>query len=153
MYSYLYSEDANDIPAYEAFTRYDISKLVTDFISLASPPIVEADGITHLNQGYDIENGRVILLPYEKKGLYKVIYNRLPQSIVYGDSPAEDDTDIDLDEDLCALLPVLVASYVWVDDEPEKAQYYLMLYKERAADIERRIFDATPVQIKSINGW
>ena len=153
MYEYMYSASEADIPAYEPFTRYDISTLVSDFLALASPPIVEADGITHLNQGYTVENGRIVLLPFDMKGLYKVIYNRLPRSIEKSGEASEDSTVIDLDEDLCALLPVLVASYVWMDDEPEKAQYYLMLYRERAADIERRIYNATPVPIKSSNGW
>ena len=87
------------------------------------------------------------------KGLFKVIYNRKPKSIENTGEASEDSTVIDLDEDLCALLPILVASYVWMDDEPEKAQYYLMLYRERAVDIERRIYNATPVPIKSSNGW
>ena len=153
MYEYLYSANEADIPAYEPFTRYDISALAPDFLTLASPPIVEADGITHLNQGYNVENGRIILLPYDMKGLFKVIYNRKPKSIENTGEVSEDSTVIDLDEDLCALLPILVASYVWMDDEPEKAQYYLMLYRERAIDIERRIYNATPVPIKSSNGW
>lgn len=153
MYEYLYSASEADIPAYTPFTRYDIKVLAPDFLTLASPPIVEVDGIAYLNQGYNVENGRIILLPHDMKGLFKVIYNRKPKSIENTGEASEDSTIIDLDEDLCALLPVLVASYVWMDDEPEKAQYYLMLYRERAADIERRICNATPVPIKSSNGW
>jgi hypothetical protein len=153
MYEYLYSANPNDVPAYEPFCKYDISSLVNDFLSLASPPVIEEGAVVLMNQGYGVENGRVILLPYNKRGIYRVIYNRRPQSITYEGELADDETKIDLDEDLCALLPILVASYVWVDDDPEKAQYYLMLYNERAVDIERRIYNATPITITSINGW
>ena len=67
---------------------------------------------------------------------------------------ASDNNDvIDLDEELCTLLPILIASYVWVEDEPSMAEYYLSLYRERAMDIERRIRNATPVAIKNANGW
>lgn len=153
MYEHLYSANENDVPAYEAFIRYDISDLATDFLSLASPPIIEGEGITHLNQGYDVENGRIILLPYSARGVFKVIYNKRPNPIVDTGASGNDDTVINLDDELCALLPILVASYVWMDDEPEKAQYYLMLYNERAVDIERRKFKAAPIQMKSVNGW
>lgn len=153
MYQYVYSDDKEDIPAYEPFTKYDISALTTDFLTLASPPITEVDGVEYLNQGYEVENNRVILLPHDAKGLFKVIYNKTPKNIIETGEAITDETLIDLDEDLCALLPVLVASYIWVDDEPEKAQYYFTLYKDRAADIERRIYSTTPVHIKSINGW
>lgn len=153
MYEYLYSESVADIPPYEAYTRYDISTLVSDFLSLNSPPIKEEAEYQYLNQGYDVENGRIILLPYEAKGLYKVIYKHKPQSVINNGEAGDDMTVIDLDEELCALLPILVASYIWMDDEPEKAQYYLAMYQERAADIERRIVSATPVPIKNTNGW
>jgi hypothetical protein len=153
MYEYLYSRLEADVPPYEAYTRYDISALVPDFLALNSPPIKEEAEYQYLNQGYDVENGRIILLPYNAKGLYKVIYKRKPQPVINTGEAADDTTVIDLDEDLCALLPILVASFVWVDDEPEKAQYYLAIYQERAIDIERRIVSATPVHIKNTNGW
>lgn len=153
LYRSLYSADENSIPAYEAFTRYDISTLVTDFATLASPPIKEDSEHLLLNQGYEIENDRVILLPYHARGFYKIAYKRKPAVLEYTDDPLEDQTRIDLDEELCALLPMLVASYVWADDEPEKAQYYLTLYRERAIDIERRHKDLTPAVIKSSNDW
>lgn len=153
MYEYLYSNSEADIPSYEAYTRYDISALVPDFLSLNSPPIKEEAEYQYLNQGYDVEGGRIILLPHDAKGLYKVIYKRKPQAILNTGEASDDMTVIDLDEDLCALLPMLVASFVWVDDEPEKAQYYLAIYQERAIDIERKIVSATPVPIKNSNGW
>ena len=152
MYEHLYSENAEDIPSWDRFIKYDISALVTDFLSLSSQPIIEAENIKYINQPYGVEDGRIILLPHDIDGLYKIIYNKLPRKIISENGAANDESDIDLDEDLCALLPMLIASYIWVDDEPEKAQYYLALYRERVADIERRKYDVTPVPI-NFNGW
>lgn len=153
MYKHLLSGNAQDIPSYEPYTRYDISKLAGDFLSLVCTPIkTEGEIYCSLNQSYDIENGRVILLPYDRSGIYKVVYNRKPRAVTE-EMLDEGDTVIDLDEELCALLPMLIASYVWADDEPQKAEYYLMLYRERAADIESRVKNVSPVQIKSVNGW
>jgi hypothetical protein len=152
MYEHLYSENEKDIPAYEPYSRYDISVLANDFLSLASPPLIETNG-EYYTHNYNVENGRIILLPFDIKGIFKIIYNRLPKEIENTGAASQNQEVIDLDEDLCALLPILIASYVWVDDEPEKAQYYLALYRERAADVERRIYDATPVPIINTNGW
>lgn len=151
LYGYIFSADKNDIPAYEPYTRYDISKMVDDFLVLASPPIVEKDN-ERLNQGYDVEGYTTVLLPHDVEGCYSVRYAHKPDKIET-DIAADDDTNIDLGEELCSLLPLLVASYIWVEDEPEMANYYLNLYRERAADIERREKVLQPVTIRNATGW
>lgn len=153
VYRYVYSDKVTDIPAYEPYTRYDISALVPDFLSLGSPPVKDDEKRERLNQNYDVENGRVILLPYSARGCFQIFYRRKPKEIENFGIASEDDAVIDLDEELCALLPTLIASYVWVEDEPTMAEYYLSLYRERAMDIERRIVRGTPVAIRSNNGW
>ncbi len=153
MYDRLDGEGAADVPAYEAFTRYDMSELAEDFHSLHVPPVLCEGHYLALHQGYRLENDRVILLPEDKPGVYRVIYRRRPLSVEVPDDVTEDMTVIDLDEDLCALLPLLIASYVWADDEPEKAQYYLMLYQERAAQIVSEHRNHAPVVIHDVNGW
>lgn len=153
MYRHIYSSSEADIPAFEPYTRYDISALVPDFLSLGSPPISEDENYVRLNQNYDVEGGKVILLPYSAEGCFKVLYNRRPAEIEIIGNASEDEATVDLDEELCAILPILIASYVWVEDEPSMAEYYLSLYRERAMDIERRIKNATPVTIRNTNGW
>lgn len=153
MYKHLLSDEVQDIPAYESYSRYDISQLVDDFMALSCPPIKEAERNIILNQDYEVEGNSVILLPYESKGIYKVMYERRPALIEDTGDVTNDENTVDLDEELCSLLPVLIAAYVWIDDEPEKSEYYMNLYRERANDIERRAKDATPVTIKSSNRW
>ena len=152
-YRYIFSKDEGDIPAYEAFTRYDISKAVADFMSLKNPPIEVDDGYRFLNQEYHVEDGRIILMPRDYPGHYKVLYNRLPRPIVNDGALSDDLTEIDLPEELCALLPILVASYIWMDDEPEKAQYYLSLYQSRASFILSTKKNSSPVKMRSSKGW
>lgn len=152
MYRRLYSADAADIPPYEAFTRYDMAVLASDFLSLESPPIVDADG-TRLSYGYEVESGRVILLPHGCKGVYRVLYRKKPAEIENIGDAGENDTEIAFDEEICSLLPLLVAAYIWMDDEPEKAQYYMNLYRERAADLQSRTRSVAPVMMKNVYGW
>lgn len=153
LYQYLYSDDLADIPAYEAYTRYDIKKLVTDFMALCCPPIAEADENTLLNQDYEQEGESVILLPYDKRGVYKILYERRPTAIENTGSTTEDTQELDLDDELCSIMPILVAAYVWIEDEPEKSQYYMNLYRERVQEISLSRKDTSPVLIKSTNGW
>lgn len=148
LYEHLFSDSVDDIPAFDEYSKYDISALVPDFLSLAAPPVKE-------DVRYDVEGGRVLLLPYEKGGVYSISYLHKPEKITRNEDVdiSEDDTKIDLDEELSALLPLLTAAYVWADDEPEKAEYYLAMYRERSAEIERRARNAAPVRFISVNGW
>ena len=153
MYAYIYSESENDIPTYGALVPYDLSSLTDDFLSLECPPIKAESDLTILNRGYFLDGQSTLLFPYDSKGCFKVLYRRRPRSLENIGAAEDDTTEIDLDTELCALLPLLVASYLWLEDEPDMASYYLTLYRERAADIERRIDDLSPTVIKSVNGW
>lgn len=153
MYTHLYGASEADIPAFEAYTRYDISQMVSDFLTLSSPPIEETDELRRIHSGYDVEDDRVILLSREVPGTYKVLYRRRPAALVDLGNAEEDETVIDLCEELAALMPNLVGAYVWMDDEPEKAQYYMMLYREQAAELERRARTVAPVAFRDVYGW
>ena len=153
LYPYVYSNEETDIPAYGAYTAYDISVLADDFLSLEAPPIREDDVFVRMNQDYEVEDGRTILLPYSCKGTFRVLYRHKPRVIENTGVPAEDTAVIDLDEELCSLLPLLVAAYVWAEDEKELANYYLTLYQNRVLDVESRIKNTKPVIIKNVTGW
>ena len=153
MYQHVYSDDVADIPAFEAYTRYDMTTLVDDFLTLSTPPITEDEEYERLSGDYDVEGGRVILFPYSVTGCFKVLYNRRPKELINKGSAQDDESLLDLDEELCSLIPVLIASYIWLEDEPDRAQYYYSQYQARAGEILARERNLSPVQIKSCNGW
>lgn len=153
MYRDIYSEDAEDIPAYQPWMRYNLQNAVEDFLSLESPPITDGEKRLRIGRDYDVENGRILLLPYEKPGVYEVQYRHRPVPISDDTEATENESVIDLDEDLCDILPMLIAAYVWADDEPQKAEYYLSLYREAAAEIAARDRNREPVKFRSLNGW
>lgn len=151
LYENVYGAEIEKIPVFSEYSRYDLSSLTSDFLSFEEKPI-ELDGYTVMSGEYDIENESTVVLPYYKRGIFKVKYRRRPAPIKYGETPEEDDTVIDLDDELASLLPSLVAAYVWLDDEPSKAQIYMSLYQERAMDVERRIKNVKPAAYVT-NGW
>ena len=152
LYQHLVGPDPEDIPAYEQFTRYDIEERTGDFLALSDVPI-EVEGYNRMSCGYDIEDGRVLVLPYESRGIYKVTYNRRPEALVYRNEPLEDERRIDLDEDLCALMPLLVASFLCLDGEEGKAAHYLSLYQTEAVNIERRARSFAPMKYNNVTNW
>lgn len=157
LYEHLYSDNEMDIPACGKYSRYDISELASDFLGLVSPPVIENVSVKlsgkYLTNEYDVENGRILLISNSISGIFKIYYKRRPMQISSREQASSNTAKIDLDEELCAVLPLLVASYVWIEDEPEKAQYYLSLYNERAFDIQRRNVDHAPVKMINITGW
>lgn len=152
MYRYLYSGLVLDIPAYEEYKGYDISALTDDFLGLEpAAPVRESNPDADVD--YRVEDGGVIYLPYNDGGCFKILYRHKPRKLEHQVSPLEDGSVIDMDSDLCALLPLLVASYVWLEDEPEKAEYYRYMYQQGAADIERKHRNAAPVRFINRSGW
>ena len=152
-YHDIVSDDDTKIPAFEAYTAYNIDAMVDDFLSLADPPI-EANSFRQARQSvYDVENGRVILLARNAPGNYKVTYHHRPNEVIYANSVVDDDTKIDLDEDLCALLPNLIASYVLLEDDPNMAQYYAALYNNAAMETKLAARNRKPVRVTNVTGW
>ena len=153
MYDKVYSDNAADISPYGSKPVYDISELVEDFEKFDTPPI-DFNG-NHLYEGYDIENCKVYL-PIDKQGIYTLNYLHKVTAISHDADFSASSTSvihIDLEDDLAALLPNLIAAYVWLDDEADKSQYYYNLYLQRAEQIKRNTRNLNPVAFESVYGW
>lgn len=153
LYGSLIGAGAENVPAYGKYVPYDLASLASDFASFACPPIVDAQRSKSfvLDIDYFIDGASKILIPASVTGVYDIYYNRKIKPI--NSTDARETTVIDLDEELCAILPNLIASYVWVEDEPEKAEYYLSLYREQVAEIAMRNKNFSPAVYRNKNGW
>ena len=153
MYDRVYSSNTNDIPCYGEKIAYYVPDLATDFERFDSPPLDLLGN--HLFKDYAIENN-TLYLPIEKQGTYTVNYLHKVTLIPTG-SPVigtgSTAVAIDLEDDLAALLPNLIAAYVWLDDEPDKSQYYYNLYLQRAEYIRSQVRSLNPVEFESVYGW
>lgn len=160
MYDVVYSSNADDIIPYGSKVKYNISEMVrdpdtnvSDFEKFDTPP-VDFNG-NQLYEGYDIENTD-IYLPIDRQGIYTINYLHKVEAIdMNADFSASNQTpiNIDLEEDLAALLPNLIAAYVWLDDEADKSQYYYNLYLQRAEQIKKNTRNMNPVKFESVYGW
>lgn len=148
MYDRVYTPSAEDIAPYTKTIGYKMTDYVNDFAKFDTPPL-DSNG-AHLYEGYSID-GDTINLPIDKQGIYTINY--LHKVSTYGVQTEIGKQEIDLDEDLAAVLPNLIAAYVWLDDEPDKSQYYYNLYLARADQIKRTSNNLNPIEFKSVYGW
>lgn len=154
LYDRVYSDKAEDVVPFTKRIPYKISDIVDDFERFDSSPL-EASTYKYLTDKYTVENQGTIYMPLEYPGAYEIGYIH-KATLISMDASINDSVNsplIDLDEDLASLMPSLVASYVWLDDEPEKAQYYYNLYTQRAIQIQSKDKDITPVLFQSTNDW
>lgn len=150
IYDNIYSDNESDIPAFGEYYAYDIKELAVNFLRLCNSPIKEEQSKLFLNSNYHVEQRKIVYLPYLCEGEFSIFYERKIVEITSEDKM--DETEIDLDEDLAAICPLLTAAYIWLDDEQTKADYYMSLYREQEQRLLARESELTPVTIKN-NGW
>lgn len=140
-----FSSANSDIPVINGSKEYIISDMVSDFLSLTKAP---EDIYGRPLACYSCEGGKLIL-PYDYSGEITVYYNRQPAEII-GESENE---VIDIGNECRHLLPLLTASYLWLDDDADKAQYYMALYKEGMTRINRYEPRETSNSRLDVLGW
>lgn len=153
LYQILDSAEESEVPSYGEYSRYNIAGFATDFSSLCHPPIRDGAKQYALGKDYAVEGKDTILLPRSNPGVYKVWYERKVENIDSSGTTEAKQKRIDLDDDLAALMPLLIAGYVWLDDEPAKASYYLDLYREQEAKIKAAEKRINPITINNVYGW
>ena len=137
---------AASIPAYSSRAEYDIDEI--NFVALDGKSITTEDVELY---GIKILDNRKITVPWETRGEVGVRYQRKIDEVTVNTS---DYDALDIDPDLDRLLPLLVASYVFLsDDTTAKAQYYRQLYEADRAMIMREIRNLDRNNLIKTNGW
>lgn len=121
----VYDAAFGDLPPDPTAPRdYDLSSLFPAYGSLVEPPKTR-DGRT-LCEGsegdYTLDEGKILRLSPHTRGEIRLTYRRrlsLPET---GELPVS--------EEEAALLPLFCAAYVYLEDDPEKASFYLARFHE-----------------------
>ena len=113
LFSALLGESEDALPLYSEYECYDLKALAPDFSSALSQP--------HDSNGEPIKGAAVVgskmKIPISYSGKVRLEYKRGAVKISgFGEE------DISLPEGCEHLLPLLTAAYVWLDDDPEKAE-------------------------------
>ena len=95
-----------------------------------------------------IASDGILYVPRDFAGKIIISYQRSPEAAL----AYEPDIRLDVPRELEHILPLLVASFLWLDDDEAKAQYYLALYRDLMNTVRRygnRSIDTTYYG----NGW
>lgn len=145
LYSEPYFADSDDIPNSADGATIDMKERVTDFLAFAGD-ITDENGRTvteaHLTDGK-------IFLPRCFKGTVTVPYYRSLTAPTLSDADAQ----IDLPKEYEMLLPLLCASYMLLDIDPEKAEFCRNAYARASSELKKVLYTRTKNDYKDVNGW
>lgn len=140
----LLSNNAIDIPEYSPNRELSPEDYCDGFRAFSGYP---KDKFGNTVDAVKLVDGKVIA-PFDYRGDLYLTYYRTPAPI----KSSTYDEKIDVTDECAPLLPILTASFLWLDDDAGKAQYYMSLYRDMIANIRR--FSNNKVDTEySVNGW
>lgn len=111
------------------------------------------DGVPRDASGEPIRDatihGGTLTLPADYTGEVRLRYRRAPLRIRSG----EENERIDVPEEAAHLLPLLTASYLWLDDEPERSEYYMTLYRTGLSALKYAGSTTLDSHYENVNNW
>lgn len=129
------------------FLAYRVRDARPDFHAFA-PPFVEYRGAPYSGE-YRTANGTLLLPASAPTGEYTAVIRLAPRTVSEADGS---DATVPLDGALAALLPELVASFLWLDDAPEKARFYYETYLRKNAAFRSALRGEGDRSVRG-NGW
>ena len=144
-YSEKYTEDRQKLPQYSRFREIKLCDCISDFGAVTRAP-ENKDGIA-LPKSSIV--GGTLRVPYSYSGEIFVYYKPTHTSLLLSDAEKE----IELPAMTEHLLPILTASYLWLDDDPEKAEYYASVYRTEANRLLVTQPKSMSVEYKDVLGW
>lgn len=144
----IYGEDfaEGDVPPrFSKMREYDLRKIFPDFLFALSSP---TDGEGEKIRGASVSSG-MMYIPYGYVGEVVVEYRRRAPEV----SVNAPDAQLDIPTELASLVPLLAAAYVWLDDDAEKAQYYMSLYRDGMSAVKLYTRRAVDTAFTDATGW
>ncbi len=130
---------------------YDLRSLVPGIAALTEPPMLLREGhVIGMTSDYVLSGAHDLYLSRAFEGEVRLCCRMTP---IIPDEDWEPDTVLSLDEELCQLLPLLTAHYLLMDDDAEKADRYLSLYREQYARLLSTEQRQNAVGYRSVNNW
>lgn len=114
--------------------RYDMSELTDSrFLDFDAIPVRESETYERFND-FEIEEDHIIVMDASVAGKFSVFYKLVPTKIT---SKTKDNDKLDIHIKAEHLLPLLVAYYMWLDDDMTKAGEYKQNYEILKGEVAR----------------
>ena len=145
VYDLILSDDMSKIKRYTGIATYDLCKLANDYLFAVAVPKDE--------NGRNISGAAIhrstLSVPSSYRGRIRIKYRKAIPDIRI----EEPDEPIALPEEYNSLIPLLTASYAWLDDDADKAQYYMALYREGMAALKLYTNKEINASYNDVVGW
>ena len=153
MYSATF-EDVSQIPAYAEYVRYDLTELADDFYMVDQSELIyegDEETITYTATSEFFQEGfKVLVLPRDVKGNYKVHYKAYAPIITVDTT---DDTELSLDPEVAALVPLYMASQLFKDDDIGTATTYRNEFEVAYERLVKNVQAPSSEHFRSLTGW
>ena len=108
--------NATDVPAYTDKIKYDMTQLAPDFYMIDPQGIYYEGAYQKYLQTSDFyqEGTKTLVLDRDMIGKFTIYYRAYPMEIT---ADTEDDTELPLDPEVYAILPLYMASQLYKDDD------------------------------------
>lgn len=137
--------DGDIPPKYGKVREYDLGKYIPDYLFALSPP---SDKSGKRIDGASVSSG-MMLIPYEYTGEIVLEYRKRAPDV----SINTPDLEVDIPTELASLVPLLAASYVWLDDDADKAQYYMSLYRDGMSAVKLYTRRSVHTDFTDVTRW
>jgi len=117
-------KDDVSVPIYEEYIKIKMSDAVKDFYQIAPAEIYD---LGDSGNGYIVadkyfqEADKTLVIPREETGIYVIHYRAYPKQITLA---TPDDEELALDPEVAALVPMYMASVLYMDDDASIAAQY-----------------------------
>lgn len=146
-------EKAEDIWDFVSEKRYNLKAILNDFYKLVTTDIVLQSGFNQTRYAktseYYWEGDSTLVLNGCQKGSWKVHYYAYPQEIT---ANTTDGTELSLDPEVAALLPLYIASQLMQDDDISIADYFTGEYEKGKQQLKPTQAIGKS-QFVDVNGW
>lgn len=124
---------------------FNLNERVKNPLIIISAP-TDSSGKT-INGAYT--DGYTVTLPETFVGSVFILYKAMPEEV----SLDSGDDEIEIPPYASHLLALLCASFVLLDDEPEKAEYYMSIYQSEANKLRRLYSLSKSNTYTDVTGW
>lgn len=145
VFSSLPTSSIADIPIIYETMEYDLSDYIKDIMVITRAPY-DKNGNKISNASIE---SNVLKVPKTFHGEVRITYKKLPQEITIDDLYKK----VDLPDFCKHLLPILTASYVWLDDDIERSNYYMNIYNNEVGKIKFSFRNSHGGEYKDTTGW
>ena len=146
-------DDADEVPAYAGYVRYNLKDLISDFYNMSDNQIYYEGGLNPeylQTSDYYRESDNVLLLPRDKAGSYTIYYHAYPPQITID---TLDDYEFPLDSEVVCLMPLYMAAELYKDDDNGIATTYRNEFEVALESLIDSSISSGKEKFTSESGW